>query len=154
MHNGNFDISLLTVKVRSALIGVVFKKLTRISLYTAKSQELGKLINMLSNDFDIIELKASWLFPASATPIAVIGSTVLLILRLGWFGIICPVIIIAFMPLQLLVGRLNRGILENINIFKDGRVKMCSEIIEGIKFIKLYGWEMAFKAIIDDMREQ
>ena len=154
MHNAGFDVELLTVKIRSALIGVIFKKLTKISLYAAKSQELGKLINMLANDFNLIELKCPWFFSASATPIVVVGSIVLLILRLGWFGVICPVIIIAFIPLQLLVGRLNGGILENINIFKDGRVQMCSEIIEGIKFIKLYGWEMAFKAIIDDTRKK
>ena len=140
---------LLTTKVRSALIGLIFKKLTKISLYTAKSQELGKIINMFANDFNLIELKGPWFFAASPTPIVVIGSIVLLMLRLGWFGIIVPVIIIIFIPLQILVSRLNGGILENINIFKDDRVKMCSEIIEGIKFIKLYGWEMAFKAIIN-----
>ena len=38
MHNGFLDSMLLATRIRSALIGLVFKKLTRISLYTAKSQ--------------------------------------------------------------------------------------------------------------------
>lgn len=152
-HNGCFDAMLIGTKIRSALIGIIFKKLTKISLYTAKSQELGKIINMFANDFNVIELKCPWFFAASPTPIVVIGSIVLLITRLGWFGIICPAIIIVFIPLQILVSRLNGGILKNVNIFKDDRVKMCSEIIEGIKFIKLYGWEMAFKKIINGLRK-
>ncbi len=40
-----------------------------------------------------------------------------------------------------------------INVSKDGRIKLCSEIIEGIKFIKLYGWEMAFKKKIQLLRQ-
>ena len=125
-HNGGFDAMILTTKVRSALIGIIFKKLSKISLYTAKSQELGKIINMFANDFNLIELKGPWFFSGSGAPIVVIASIVLLITRLGWFGIIVPVIIIIFIPLQVLVSRLNGGILENINIFKDNRVKMCS----------------------------
>ena len=31
-------------------------------------------------------------------------------------------------------------------------MKICTEIIEGVKFIKLYGWEIAFKNIIQGLR--
>ena len=153
-HNGGFDVTLLTTRVRSALIGMIFKKLTSISLYTAKSQELGKIINMFANDFNLIELKGQCFFAASPTPIVVIASIILLVTRLGWFGIICPAIVILFIPFQILVSQLNGGILENINVFKDERVKMCNEIIGGIKSIKLHGWEMALKAIINELRKQ
>ena len=154
MHNGFLDSMLLATKIRSALIGLIFKKLTRISLYTAKTQELGKIINMFANDFNLIELKGPWFFAASAMPIVVVGAIILLIVRLGWFGLISPAIVIVCIPLQILVGKLNGGILTKINKFKDERVKMCTEIIEGIKFIKLYGWEMAFKEIINHLRQQ
>jgi hypothetical protein len=33
-------------------------------------------------------------------------------------------------------------------------VKICTEIIEGIKFIKFYGWELAFKNIIQRLRNK
>lgn len=134
-------------------MGLLFKKLSKLSLYMAKSQELGKLINMFSNDFNLIELKGVWFFPAFSAPIVIIGAIVLLITRLGWYGIICPVVILVLFPIQVLIGRLNGKILKKINIFKDERVKTCTEIIEGIKFIKLYGWEMAFKEIIQTLRK-
>ena len=40
-----------------------------------------------------------------------------------------------------------------MNVFKDQRVKICTEIIEGVKFIKLYGWEIALKKIIQRLRQ-
>jgi hypothetical protein len=39
-------------------------------------------------------------------------------------------------------------------VFKDKRIQTTSEVIEGIKFIKLYGWEIAFRRIIQSIREK
>lgn len=153
MHNGFYEVTILTTYLRSTLIGLLFKKMTRISQYMAKSQELGKIINMLSNDFNLFELKAPSFFAGMSTPIIVVGAIALLITRLGWVGIICPLVILLLIPLQLLIGRLNGVILEDINKYKDHRVKLCTEIIEGIKFIKLYGWEIAFREIIQSLRK-
>lgn len=54
MHNGFYEVTLLAAKIRSALIGLLFKKITNMSQYMAKAQELGKIINMLSNDFNLL----------------------------------------------------------------------------------------------------
>ena len=119
MHNAYLSINIFTNKMRSAIIGILFKKLTKISQYMAKSQELGKIINMFSNDFNLIELKGVWFFPASSAPIVIIGAIVLLITRLGWYGVICPAAIIVLFPIQVLIGKLNGSILKNINVYKD-----------------------------------
>lgn len=49
---------------------------------------------------------------------------------------------------------MNSSIIQKVNVYKDRRVKVCTEIIEGIKFIKLYGWEIAFKHIIQALRKE
>ena len=132
----------------------MYTKLSKISQYTAKTQELGKIINMLSNDLNAIELKGPLFFSSLITPLALIGIVAILITRLGWAGISCLGIIIILMPIQACIGKINGRILEKVNASKDKRVKMCSEIIEGIKFIKLYGWELAFKRLIQNFRTQ
>ena len=77
-----------------------------------------------------------------------VGIIGILIVRFGWPGILIIAVIIVFLPLQFMVGNINGTIIERINIYKDKRINVCTEIIEGIKFIKLYGWEIAFKHII------
>jgi ATP-binding cassette subfamily C (CFTR/MRP) protein 4 len=57
-------------------------------------------------------------------------------------------------PVSNCISRNNGGIISNINVFKDKRVQATSEIIEGIRFIKLYGWEEAFRRIIQGIRDQ
>jgi len=74
------------------------------------------------------------------TPFALAGIIAILITRFGWPGILIAVVIIAILPLQIIVGKINGSIMQKVNVYKDKRVKVCSEVIEGIKFIKLYGW--------------
>ena len=88
------------------------------------------------------------------SPLALIGATILLIIRLGWPGIICPIVIIILLPIQVQVSKKNAKIKEKINDKKDERIKVITEIIEGIKLIKIYGWEFPFKEIVDQIRKQ
>ncbi len=37
---------------------------------------------------------------------------------------------------------------------KDQRIKMMSELLNGIKVLKLYAWELAFIRRINDIREK
>ena len=53
-HNAYYQVPILVGKIRSLLILLIFTKLSTISQYTAKAQELGKIINLLSNDFNTI----------------------------------------------------------------------------------------------------
>ena len=41
-----------------------------------------------------------------------------------------------------------------MNINKDRRVKITAELIDAIKHVKIYGWEMAFRRIICMVREK
>ena len=56
-------------------------------------------------------------------------------------------------PLTSCISKKNGEIFHQINISKDKRIQTTSETIEGIKFIKLYGWEIAFRRIIQKVRE-
>lgn len=58
------------------------------------------------------------------------------------------------LPFQIAMGKLGGNIIQKRNVYKDRRVKTCTEIIEGIKFIKLYGWEIAFKHMIQTLRKE
>lgn len=47
---------------------------------------------------------------------------------------------------------LQREIQCQLSVYMDGRVKIMKEILYGIRIIKMYGWEMPFKKIIEKTR--
>jgi hypothetical protein len=47
---------------------------------------------------------------------------------------------------------MNGNILVEINVNKDKRVKLAGELVEGIKHIKIYGWELIFMNMIKSIR--
>jgi ATP-binding cassette subfamily C (CFTR/MRP) protein 4 len=151
-HNAFYEVPIIVAKARSGLMLLIFSKLSRVSQYTVKNQEVGKIINMMSNDFNIIEQKGPWLFFSLVSPILIIGTIVILLFRLGWPGLICPFVSVILLPLQFWVSNVNGKIMKDINTNQDKRIKITTEIIEGIKFIKLYGWELAFREIIRKIR--
>ena len=38
-------------------------------------------------------------------------------------------------------------------LITDSRVKVMNEVITGIRVIKMYAWEYAFKKMVDDIRK-
>jgi ABC-type multidrug transport system fused ATPase/permease subunit len=85
-------------------------------------------------------------------PFGVIGGTVIICLRVGWGGIFTFIVPLVVFPITYFISTKIKDFILRINVNKDSRIKLCSEIIEGIKFIKLYGWETAFKKKIQILR--
>jgi hypothetical protein len=73
-------------------------------------------------------------------PLTLCGIIAILVTRFGWPGLLIFGVFLVIFPFQVLVGKFNGSIMEKVNIYKDQRIKICTEIIEGIKFIKFYGW--------------
>lgn len=139
-HNAFYQAPIIGCRLRTGLVSLLFAKLSALSQYTIKNSEISKVVNMLSNDFNIIEVKIPIFFASLTFPFAFIGIAIILLIRLGWPGIIGIMIPVLVFPIQNYIGKKNGQLLQKVNINKDLRVKVCTEIIEGIKFVKLYGW--------------
>lgn len=53
------------------------------------------------------------------SPFGLLGIMIILIYRLGWQAITMIIVIITFLFLQFIVGKMNRRIIKKINIYKD-----------------------------------
>lgn len=93
-------------------------------------------------------MKSSFVFSALVTPLMIIGIFIILIINLGWVGIVSPLVVMILIPIQFLIGRKNGSLYGEVNVEKDKRIKLSTDIIENIKSIKFYGWERAFKKLI------
>jgi hypothetical protein len=112
--------------VRSCLISLMFKKVYKLTPFTASREGLGKVTNMISNDFNLIEIKAPFFFGMITLPLAYIGFIVVIYLRIGAEGLIFMGIPLVLIPIQILLGRVNGKTLEKVNVQKDKRIKVTS----------------------------
>ncbi len=79
-------------------------------------------------------------FAGITSPVALLGILGVLVFRLGAIGLVGIAVVVLLIPLQFIIGWKNGQLLQKVNHHKDARMKICSEIIDGIKFIKLYAW--------------
>lgn len=85
----------------------MFTKLSKLSQHTAKAQELGKIIHVISNEFSSFDIKGFALFALIVAPFGLAGVIAILFMRLGWPAFIIFGVIVAFFPLQILIGEIN-----------------------------------------------
>lgn len=141
--NGNF---------RSTIILLLYKKIIALNNYSIQKANIGKLINIIANDMNIIEFKLPFAIILFTTPISLILSLYLLWWKLGPISLITIVALCLIYLVQKIVSTANVNNIRGKNIFSDQRIKTCSEMIEGIRLLKMYGWEITVKNIIDKLR--
>lgn len=80
--------------------------------YVIKASELGKITNLLASDFGIIEQRMGLFLNAFNFPVVVIGCTILLIIRLGWPGVLGIIMVALVVPISNLVSKSNGSIIQ------------------------------------------
>jgi len=87
---------------------------------------LGKITNLLASDFGVIEQRLGLFLNAFIFPIIMIGCTILLIIRLGWPGVLGIVMVGLIIPISNAISKRNGSIIQKINIYKDRRIQMTT----------------------------
>jgi hypothetical protein len=121
-QNAFYHTVIIATRLRSGLLTSIFAKLSCFSQFTYHNSELSKLVNMLSNDFNLIELQIASLFFAVIFPFALTAIAIILILRFGWPGIISIILPIVMFPLQKFISKKNGELLRKVNLSKDSRL--------------------------------
>lgn len=116
------NIYTLASKIKAGLLMLLYTKISKLNSSSIKSEELGKITNMLSNDLGVIEHRLFTLIFCTSFPIILIGVTVILIVRIGWVGIIGVVMVVFVIFISRSISEQNGEILKDVNIHKDRRV--------------------------------
>ena len=112
----------------------------------------GQIVNLMSIDANrfmefIYVINETW-----TVPIQVTIAIYLLWNQLGLATIAGIIVMILLIPLNAYFGRKIRLIHNKVMKFKDKRIKLMNEILNGIKVLKLYAWEKSFNDQIDELR--
>ncbi|KAL2007722.1 hypothetical protein VTN00DRAFT_7704 [Thermoascus crustaceus] len=107
----------------------------------------GRIVNLMSTDTYRIDQASGWL--AWSYPVAIIVTMVLLIINLTYSALPGIGLFLLSVPIMGIVVRL---LFESINNLTDKRVSLTQEVLQAIRFVKYYAWEMDFLSRIADIR--
>ncbi|KAJ6528504.1 multidrug resistance-associated ABC transporter [Mycena capillaripes] len=138
--------------VRTAIIGSIFRKSLRLSGRARLEHSVGQITTMISSDAEKFELLSylvhyTWIAPLQL--IVVIG---LLIKTIGVSALVgFGLLIVAAPPQAILVKIMFDQRFKGVKI-TDARVRLITEVLQGIRLVKFYGWEDFYVERIQEMR--
>ncbi len=152
----NHHIHMITktgIRIRTSLINLIYKKSLRLSTSSRRDASVGEIVNLMQVNTQIfVELAATFHNIVSA-PFQIILSVISLWLFIGEAAFIAFAVMILLIPFISLLSVFQNNT-ESVKIeIKDNRLKLINDILNGMKVLKYYGWELSFKKIINKIRE-
>ncbi|XP_035239757.1 multidrug resistance-associated protein 5 isoform X2 [Anguilla anguilla] len=139
-------------RLRGAILTMAFHKILRLRNIREKS--VGELINMCSSD-------GQRMFEAAAVGSLLAGGPLIAVLGMGYnLAILGPTsllgsaVFILFYPAMMFSSRLTAYFRRKGVAVTDMRVQKMNEILNYIKFIKMYAWVKAFSQSVRRIREE
>ena len=152
-HYGLFLTATLGNKIRTAVSTMLYKKLLKMSSSSCKEADVGQILNIIANDLTRFEDLAS---DIHAIPLAPIITVMVIIFTYQLIRESCFVglaVILLFMPIQAVMGRLFTRYRRATASSTDSRVRLMSEIVSAMRLIKFYCWEEPFSKLTSKIRK-
>ncbi|XP_056392027.1 multidrug resistance-associated protein 1-like isoform X2 [Hyla sarda] len=144
LHQHDYLCYVIGMRLRSAIVGSVYKKALVISNAGRTNSSSGEIVNLISTDVQKLMDLATCLNYLWSAPFTIIFAMYFLWQTLGVAVFAGVGVFILNLPFMTVFGALIKKIQEEQMKQKDGRIKLISEILQGIKVLKLYAWENAF----------
>lgn len=154
--NGQFyqKSFLMGFRVKSALIGAIYRKSLTISMAAHPDITSGQIVNLMSVDAQRFFEIAAFLHVIWTAPIVTCVAIYFLWQILGVSALVGLLIFILLIPINSFVSsRVKRCQAQRMKV-ADERIKLINEIINGIKVLKMYAWEPSFAAFVNEIREK
>ncbi|UJR14779.1 hypothetical protein I4U23_001767 [Adineta vaga] len=142
-HRYVYMVVLCGVKMRVAYAGLVFRKVLRLSSRATNNFSSGKILNLIANDVNKVELIA---------PLQVITVIFLLWHFVRYIAFIAIGYTLLLLLIQPLLSRFFLRLRAEILKITDERVKTMSEILKSMRIVKMYCWESAFESKVRHIR--
>ncbi|CAG7733788.1 unnamed protein product, partial [Allacma fusca] len=143
-NHHSYFMYMTNFRVKSALMSAVYRKALVISNTTRKEKTVGEIVNLMSVDTTkILELIPYINFLWSA-PLQISLALYFLWMILGPSVLAGLGVMLLTIPFNAIITTQFRKYQIAQMKFKDERVKIMSEVLSGIKILKLYAWEPSF----------
>ena len=153
-HRYFYRMHVMGGVVRSALMGEIFEKVLKMTKETIERIGSGHVLSIVSSDLhmcDLLFLFASFVW---ISPIYALANGCLLYLTIGWSGLLGLLVLVLFVPLQALFGKLFIKFHKECSKYTDSKMKKLTELIEHIYPLKAHCLETTYLNSIKELRHQ
>uniref|UniRef100_A0A1I7V336 ABC transmembrane type-1 domain-containing protein n=1 Tax=Caenorhabditis tropicalis TaxID=1561998 RepID=A0A1I7V336_9PELO len=151
--NGYFYIMFrMGTKIQTALTAAVYKKTLLLSNSARRDRTVGEIVNLMAIDVERFQMITPQIQQFWSCPYQITFALVYLFLTLGYSAIPGVVIMIIFVPMNIISSMIVRKWQIEQMKLKDERTKMVNEVLNGIKVVKLYAWEVPMEEYIEEIR--
>ncbi|KAH7620070.1 putative ABC transporter C family member 10 [Nannochloris sp. 'desiccata'] len=145
----------ICLHLKTELVDMLYAKSLRVSAAAKSEMGAGAVVNLQSNDAAKLWSLPQYLHMLWSGPVQIIAVMALLVRIIHFIpALVGLAVTVALIPLSALVAKALAKVRRKIVALTDARVKLCSEVITGIKAIKLYAWETPYKERILALREK
>ncbi|CAG7727098.1 unnamed protein product, partial [Allacma fusca] len=153
-RNHHFNMVFLgAFRVKSALMSAVYRKALVLSNATRRERTVGEIVNLMSVDIAKVFEAVQFCTLVWSAPLQLGVSIYFLWLVIGPSALAGLAVLLFLIPINGVVSTKLRAYQVAQMKKKDERVKLMSEILSGIKILKLYAWEPSYQAEVLKIRE-
>uniref|UniRef100_A0A0N4ZYR9 Multidrug resistance-associated protein 1 n=1 Tax=Parastrongyloides trichosuri TaxID=131310 RepID=A0A0N4ZYR9_PARTI len=144
----------LGTRIQTVLTAAVYKKTLKLSNTARKDKTAGEIVNLMAIDVDRFQHITPQTHQYISTPFQMILAMIFLYQLMGISVISGIFIMLMLFPINFIFSLIIRDYQSKQMNLKDERVKMVNEVLNGIKVIKLYAWEIAMEDVIKKLRNK
>ncbi|XP_032455224.1 multidrug resistance-associated protein 4-like isoform X1 [Nasonia vitripennis] len=146
-HTNNLIV--LGMKMRIACTSLVYRKMMRLSCSSIGGSSSGRIMNLMSNDVGYFEMLVMFTPDLVIVPLELIVTTLILWRYVGYAAVVgIALMILQIFPTQAIIYKLTRKFRAKLKNRMDQRVSRISEVIDGIRAIKMFVWEKYFEKLV------
>ncbi|KAK9847067.1 hypothetical protein WJX84_012280 [Apatococcus fuscideae] len=144
----------ISLNVKTALIDVLYRKSLRVHSATKGAMGIGAIVNLQSNDAAKLWNMPPYFHGLWTAPVQIVVIMGMLVRVIGWAPALAGFLTTcALIPVTGWLGRKLGAVRRAVVKHTDARVRTTTEVILGIKAIKLYAWEGPWTARLNELRE-
>ncbi|XP_035695059.1 multidrug resistance-associated protein 1-like [Branchiostoma floridae] len=142
------------MRLRTVIISAVYKKSLAVTNDARKSSSVGQIVNLMSVDAQRLADVSTQLHMIWSAPFQIAVSLYFLWQTLGPSIMAGLGVMILLIPINAVIANKTRQLQVKQMKKKDARIKLMNEVLNGIKVLKLYAWELSFKEKIEKIRSK
>ncbi|RLN48167.1 hypothetical protein BBJ29_000290 [Phytophthora kernoviae] len=142
------------MRVRSAVCAAVYSKSLVLSAAARQKKTTGEITNLMSIDAQRLQELSTFINSVWFSIFQIVVACYLLWRQIGPATFAGVAVIILMLPVTAGISKLMRRLQLKLMKVKDERIKICNEVLAGMKVIKLQAWEHSFTKRVLEFRSE